>query len=164
MSNIATPIMTGEQQQFLEDMTALLTPWGMPPSMASLYAYLLILAEPVDLDTAAAALGMAKSSASVAARTLEHHGLARRLTERGSKRLRYSASDRFSGYILAQAALMGDMGRLMEQRARAVAQPGAVRRLRYLASFHRKMEAAIVDRVRQLTDEYVQFGPDEELR
>lgn len=164
MSNIATPVITVEQRQFVEDLTALLTPWGMPPTMASLYAYLLILAEPVDLDTVAAELGMAKSSASVAARNLEHYGLARRLTERGSKRLRYSASDRFSGFILAQAALMGDMGRLMETRARVVAEPGALRRLRYLGSFHRKMEAAIVDRVRELTDEYVQFGPDEELR
>jgi predicted transcriptional regulator len=164
MSNISTPVLTGEQQQFIDDMTALLTPWGMPPTMASLYAYLLMLAEPVDLDTVAAELGMAKSSASVAARTLEHYGLARRLTEPGSKRLRYSASDRFSGHILAQAALMGDMGRLIEQRAGVVAQPGALRRLRHLASFYRKMEAAIVGRVRELTDEYVQFGPDEELR
>lgn len=148
----------------MDDMTALITPWGMPPTMANLYAYLLLVAEPQDLDTVAAQLGMAKSSASVAARTLEHYGLARRHTERGSKRVRYSASDRFSGYILAQAALMGDMGRLIEARAAAVAEPGALRRLRYLGSFNRKMEAAIAGRVRELADEFARFGPDEDLR
>jgi hypothetical protein len=164
MSNIDLLSLSVEQKRFIDDTTVLLTPWGMPPTMASLYAYLLIVDAPVDLDGIAEALGMAKSSASVAARTLEHYGLARRHTERGSKRLRFSASDRFSGYILAQAALMGDLGRLIEARAAKVAEPGALRRLRYLGSFQRKMEAAIVGRVRELTDEYARFGPDEDLK
>jgi hypothetical protein len=164
MSNIDFPALDVDQQRFIDDVTVLLTPWGMPPTMASLYAYLLIVAEPLDLDTLALRLGMAKSSASVAARTLEHYGLARRHTERGSKRLRFSASNRFSGYILAQAALMGDLGRLIEARAAKVAEPAALRRLRYLGSFQRKMEAAIVARVRELTDEFAQFGPDEDLK
>jgi DNA-binding transcriptional regulator GbsR (MarR family) len=164
MSNMDLQVLSAEQQRFIDDTTALMTPWGMPPSMASLYACLLIVAEPQDLDTLAARLGMAKSSASVAARTLEHYGLARRHTERGSKRLRFSASDRFAGYILSQAALMGDFGRLIETRAAKVAEPGALRRLRYLGAFQRKMEAAIVDRVRELADEFARFGPDEDLK
>jgi hypothetical protein len=32
------------------------------------------------------------------------------------------------------------------------------------ASFHRKMEAAIVGSIRELTDDKVRFGPYEELR
>jgi DNA-binding transcriptional regulator GbsR (MarR family) len=164
MSNIIESGLTAEQTRFIEDMTALMAPWGMPPTMASLYAYLLLVAEPRDLDTVAAQLGMAKSSASVAARALEHYGLARRHSERGSKRVRFSASDRFSGHILAQAALMGDVSRLIEARAGQVAEPDALRRLRYLGAFYRKMEAAIVGRVRELTEEFAQFGPDEDLR
>src|ERR1700740_1385946 len=153
MSNIESLALTDEQARFIHDMTALLTPWGMPPTMASLYAYLLLVAQPVDLDTLAERPDTAKSSASVAAPTLEHYGLARRHAERGSKRLRFSASDRFSGYILAQAALMGDLGGRIEARAATVAEPGALQRLRYLGSFQRKIEAAIVGRVRELTDE-----------
>jgi DNA-binding transcriptional regulator GbsR (MarR family) len=156
--------LSAEQQAFIDDMTVLLTPWGMPPTQAHLYAYLLLVAEPLDLDTIAAQLGMAKSSAFVAARTLESFHLIRRYTERGSKRVRYGASDRFSGYILAQAALMGDISRLIESRAAAVAEPSSLLRLRYFAAFNRKMEATLVDRVRELMEEFNQFGPDEELR
>jgi DNA-binding transcriptional regulator GbsR (MarR family) len=164
MSNMSKAPLTAEQSRFIDDMTALLRPWGMPPATARLYAYLLIVAEPADLDTVASVLGMAKSSASVAARALEQYSLTRRHTEGGTKRVRYSASDRFSGFIVAQAALMGDMGRLIERSAAAVAEPSALRRLRYLGSFHRKMEAAIVGRVRELTEEFHRFGPDEDLR
>jgi len=85
--------LTDDQRRFIQDMAALLVPWGMPPGMANLYAWLLLTAEPASLDTIAAQLGMAKSSASVAARGLEQIGLARRHTEPGSKRLRYGASD-----------------------------------------------------------------------
>lgn len=156
--------MTAEQQRFIEDLAALLVPWGMQPSQASLYAYLLIADAPVDLDTIAADLGMAKSSASVAARVIEHYGLARRYGEPGTKRVRYGASDSYSGPVLAQASLMGDIGRLVEARARTVAQDDTLRRLRYLGAFYRKMEASIAGRVAELSDEFVRFGPDEDLK
>jgi hypothetical protein len=164
MSNMSKPLAADEQRRFIDDVSAILVPWGMQPTLASLYAYLLLNAEPVGLDTIVADLGMAKSSASVAARTLETLGLARRHGERGSKRVRYGASDSYSGFLVAQATLMGDLGRLIEGRAASVAQDDTLRRLRYLASFYRKMEATIVGRVRELSDEFVRSGPDEELR
>lgn len=153
-----------EQQGFIDDMTALLTPWGMPPTQAAVYAYLLLTNEPKDLDTIASELGMAKSSANVAARSLEAYYLLRRYTERGSKRVRYGASDRFSGFIMAQAGLMGDIGRLIESRATAVAEPEALLRLRYFGSFNRKMEKTIVDRISELQEEFLLNGADEDLR
>jgi len=153
-----------EQARFIADMAALLVPWGMQPSLASIYAFLLISEEPVGLDTITRELGMAKSSASVAARMLEHYGLARRHTEPGSKRVRYGASDSYSGFLTSQAALLGDLGRLIEGRAHGVAQDETLRRLRYLGSFYRKMETSISDRIRELTDEFVAGGADEELR
>lgn len=164
MPNMSKPPLNAEQMRFIADMAALLVPWGMQPSVANLYAYLLISDEPVGLDIITAELGMAKSSASVAARMLEHYGLARRHSEPGSKRVRYGASDSYSGFLAAQAALLGGMGRLIETRARSVAQDETLRRLRYLGSFYRKIEASISDRIKELTEEYAAAGPDEDLR
>lgn len=163
MSNMSKPPLEPEQARFIADMSALLVPWGMQPSIASLYAYLLLAPEPVTLDRITADLGMAKSSASVAARMLEHYGLARRHGEPGTKRVRYGASESYSGFLMSQAALLGDLGRLIEGRAGALAPDGTLRRLRYLGSFYRKMEATISGRVRELTEEYAAIGADGEL-
>lgn len=161
---MSKPDLSSDQRRFVEDMAALLVPWGMQPSLASMYAYLLLCDEPVTLDVIAATLGMAKSSASVAARSLEQFGLARRHTEPRSKRVRFGASHSYSGFITAQAALMGDLGRLIERSAKGVAEGDALTRLRYLGSFNRKMEATIQQRVRELSDEFLTHGPDEDLR
>lgn len=156
--------ISAEQRGFIADMAALLTPWGMQPGTASLYAYLLICDAPVTLDEIAHALSMAKSTASVSARALEQFGLARRHTERGTKRVRYGASDSYSGFLASQARLLDEIGRLAESRARSVARGETLRRLRYLASFHRKMAATITGRIQELSDEFLRHGPDEELR
>ncbi|MDE2405565.1 MAG: transcriptional regulator [Sphingomonadales bacterium] len=161
MSNRA---ITVEQRRFIADMAALLAPWGMQPATASLYAFLLIRDEPVTLDTIAAALGMARSTASVAARALEQFGLARRHGEPGTKRVRYGASETYSGFLTAQAGLLADIGRLAENRAGAVASGETLRRLRYLGAFHRKMAATITGRIAELADEFARCGPDEDLR
>ena len=145
-------------------MAALLVPWGMQPSAASLYAYLLLCDAPATLDDISASLGMAKSSASVAARSLEQFGLARRHGEPGSKRVRYGASDSYSGFLAVQARLLDDIGRLAEGRSRSVAKGQTLQRLRYLASFHRKMATTISRRIAELADEFLRHGPDEDLR
>ncbi len=156
--------VSAEQRRFVEDMAALLAPWGLQPGTASLYAYLLLCEEPVTLDEIAVTLGMAKSSASVAARSLEQFGLARKHGEAGTKRLRYAASDSYSGCLVAQARLLDDIGRLAEARARSVASGETLRRLRYLGSFHRKMAKTINDRIAELSDEFLRQGADEDLR
>lgn len=161
MSNGA---LTAEQRSFIEDMTSLQVPWGLQPAAASLYAYLLVCDDPVTLDGIAATLGMAKSTASVAARSLEQFGLARRHGEPGSKRLRYAASNSYSGFLVAQARLLDEIGRLAEARGRTVAEGETLRRLRYLGSFYRKMAATITGRVDELADEFLRHGPDDELR
>lgn len=153
-----------EQRRFVNDMAALLAPWGLPPATGNLYAYLLLCDEPVTLDEIADTLGMAKSSASVAARSLEQFGLARRHGERGTKRLRYGASDSYSGFLAAQARLLDDIGCLAEGRAQSVTSGDTLRRLRYLGSFYRKMATAIHDRIAELSDEFLRHGADEELK
>jgi DNA-binding MarR family transcriptional regulator len=164
MPNMSKPDLSVEQRRFIEEMAALLVPWGMQPSLASLYGYLLLCDEPVSLDAITATLGMAKSSASVAARALEQFGLARRHAEPGSKRVRFGASTSYSGFIAAQAALMGDLGRLIEGRARTVSDGETLRRLRYLGSFNRKMETTILGRISELSEEFVAHGPDDDLK
>lgn len=161
MSNID---LSPDQRRFVEDLAALLTPWGMQSSTACLYAFLLLCDKPVTLDAIAATLGMAKSSASVAARSLEQLGLARRHGEPGSKRVRYSASESYSGFLVSQARLLDDIGRLAESRSRSVAEGETLRRLRYLGSFHRKISVTISKRIATLSDEFLRNGPDEELR
>jgi DNA-binding IclR family transcriptional regulator len=156
--------LTAEQRRFIEDMAALLAPWGMQPGTASLYAFLLICDEPASLDTIAATLCMAKSTASVSARALEQFGLARRHGERGTKRVRYAASESYSGFLMSQAHLLDEIGRLAASRAPAVSAGDTFRRLRYLAAFHRKMAATITGRIGELSDEFLRHGPDEDLR
>jgi DNA-binding transcriptional regulator GbsR (MarR family) len=164
MPNISKKTLSAEQGRFIDDMAALLVPWGLQPNLARLYAYLLLCDEPVSLDTIATTLGIAKSSVSVAARTLEQFGLARRHGEPGSKRVRYGASASYSGFLVAQANLLGDIGRLVEARARTVTSGETLRRLRYLGSFYRKISATITGRVAELSDEFLAHGPDEDLR
>ncbi|MCE7796404.1 hypothetical protein LWE61_07490 [Sphingobium sufflavum] len=150
--------LTGEQQGFVAAIAALLVPSGMQTAAASLYGYLLLCPEPVSLDIIADDLAMAKSSASTAARMLDQYGLARRYGERGSRRVRYGVSERYSGFIAAQAALLGDIGRVIEGRAGQVAEDATLKRLRYLGSFYGKMERTITQRIQELADEAVREG------
>jgi hypothetical protein len=164
MPNMSNRELTPEQRRFLDDFAARLVPWGMQPGTATLYAYLLLCEEPISLDAIAEVLGMAKSTASVGARALEQFGLARRHTEPGSKRLRYAASEAFSGFLVTQAHLLDDIGRMAGFRAGEVAEGQTLRRLRYLGSFYRKMAATIIGRIAELQDEYRAHGPDEDLK
>ena len=164
MPNMSNSPLSREQRRFIDDMSALLVPWGMQPGTASLYAYLLMCDAPVTLDGIAEVLGMARSTASVATRALEQFGLARRHSEPGTRRLRYGASSSYSGFLLAQARLLEDIGRLAGGRARQVADGDAMQRLRYLGSFYGKMAATITGRISELADEFQRHGPDEDLR
>jgi hypothetical protein len=64
-----------------------------------LLAYLLLMPAPVSLDQMADDLGVSKSSISVAARQLEQFGFARRLPQRGSRRVLYEAAESYEGLI-----------------------------------------------------------------
>lgn len=156
--------LTTAQLRFVEEMAVLLAPWGMQAATARLYAMLLICDAPVTLDEIAASLGMARSSASVAARALEQVGLARRHAQPGTKRVRYGASDSYSGFLVGQARALDDIGRLAEARGAGVARGETLQRLRYLGAFHRKMAATITGRIAELADEFIRLGPDDDLR
>ncbi len=139
-----TNIKLSEQDEaFLDAMAMLMAPWGWARPVGRIYAYLLLREEPATLDEIAAALGMSKSNASVAARTLEHCGNARRQGEPGSRRIYYSVPEDFSGPFVAKAELLDRQVRMFtNQRDRGV--DGAVAdRFERLSGFYTQMRAAI---------------------
>ena len=142
--NDATP----EQQRFIEDMARLLIPWGVPQIAARLYGYLLLIPEPVSLDRITVDLGISKSSASVATRLLESYTLARRRTERGSKRALYEVSDNYEGMLTAQNRLLDAMTTLLDDNADRVPQ-GARHRFREMADFYGVTREAMKTALRQ---------------
>lgn len=140
MSNIK---LSQQDEAFLDTMAMLMAPWGWPRPVGRIYAYLLLREKPATLDEIAADLGMSKSNASVAARTLEHCGSARRQGEPGTRRIYYSVPETFSGPFEAKADLLDRQVRLFNgQRDRAIPAVAADRFAR-LGTFYTAMRAAI---------------------
>lgn len=83
--------LTDEQHRFVEDLGRYMATYGVPATSGRVIAYLLLNTRPVSLDQMAAELEISKSSASVAARQVELFGLARRIGQRGSRRVLYEA-------------------------------------------------------------------------
>lgn len=132
-----------QDEAFLDAMAMLMAPWGWPRPVGRIYAYLLLREEPATLDEIAADLGMSKSNASVAARTLEHCGNARRQGEPGSRRIYYSVPSEFSGPFVEKAQLLDRQVRLFAgQRERDITAPVADRFVR-ISAFYTAMREAI---------------------
>lgn len=150
MPNIQNKRMTKDQLRFVDDVAALLTPWGMPATAARMYGYLMLKPAPVSLDEMVADLRISKSSASVAARALEQYKLVRRHRVSGSKRVLYTASDNFAGRLMEQSALLRTLGSLLDERRPAVAGGEVGRRLQALAEFYSSMAEAMDASIRTL--------------
>lgn len=139
--------------EFVDKIAEQLMPWGMPQASARLYGYLLLNTEPVSLDDVADALEMSKSTASVAARLLVQHKLARRHGVRGSKRILFSATENYAGLFEEQAFLLGQMGTLLTTAADDFATKEAARRLREMAHFFEVTRSALETTVAALKAE-----------
>lgn len=137
MPNIGNNVLAKPSQVFIEDVTRLLMPWGVPQAAARLYGYLLLRANPASLDQITADLEISKSSASVAARLLEMYTLVRRHGERGSKRALYTVSDNYEGILDEQKRMLYAMGELLKTGARIAASSLAQQRLQVMAEFYR---------------------------
>lgn len=135
--------MPAEQARFIEDFALLLVQWNMPITAARLYAYLYLRTEPVSLDQIAADLEISKSNASTAARMLESHGNARRVTERGTKRISYLPSDDPGAPLRKHTELLGSMARMIEERKAGIAAGEARAQLERLARFHADLQRAM---------------------
>jgi hypothetical protein len=149
MLNISNYRLSRTDHQFVNDVARLLVPWGVPQTAARLYGYLLLSAEPANLDRITAALEISKSSASVAARLLEQYRLARRSGERGSKRALYEASDNYEEILSGQNQLLAALGELMRNGAGNAGSKRTRDRLREMADFYFATREAMETLLRQ---------------
>jgi DNA-binding transcriptional regulator GbsR (MarR family) len=124
------------ERRFILDMARLLVPWGVPPTAARAYGYLLLSPAPVSLDTLSQELQVSKSSASVAARLLEMYTLVRRHAVRGSRRVLYEASDNYDGMLTAQNRTLGAGAELLKAGARSARSATTRARLEEMAEFY----------------------------
>lgn len=90
----------------LEEVSHYIDGWGVSfegmggtITTGRVFGYLLLVESPVSLDQMAADLHASKSSVSVAARVLEQAGIARRIPQRGSRRILYEAVESIDGMI-----------------------------------------------------------------
>ena len=127
----------------MDEIAALMMPWGWPRNVGRMYGYLLLAPEPVTLDRMAADLRIAKSNASVAARILEQFGNARRHSEPGSKRIYYSAPDVLAGPFASKAELFDRIVRLLVANHQIGRTAEVVARLEGMADFYRDMREAV---------------------
>jgi DNA-binding transcriptional regulator GbsR (MarR family) len=129
--------------RFMDEIAELMLPWGWPRHVGRMYGYLLLAPAPVMLDTMAADLRIAKSNASVAARTLEQFGNARRHSEAGSKRIYYSAPDMLAGPFASKTALFERIVRLLAANEAIGRTTEVNARLEGMADFYRDMRDAV---------------------
>ena len=141
-----------ERRRFVDDVTSLMVPWGMPQMSARIYGYLLLHSNPVSLDQLTEDMEISKSTASVAARVLEGHMLIRRQSEKGTKRVLYVISDSCAGLLTEKSFLLGEFGRLLESRADEVAIGDAAARMRAIGKFYLAMREAMDNLIAELGD------------
>ncbi|WP_404479747.1 GbsR/MarR family transcriptional regulator [Novosphingobium sp. BL-52-GroH] len=135
--------LSQQDEAFLDAMAMLMAPWGWARPVGRIYAYLLLREEPASLDEIAADLGMSKSNASVAARTLEHCGNARRQGEPGSRRIYYSVPTDFSGPFVAKAELLERQVRMFSAQQDRDVPAAVAARFAHLSGFYTAMREAI---------------------
>ncbi len=148
------PRVTAEQQRFMDDLAAMLSPWGMPPAGARLYAFLLLQDEPASLDQICAGLQISKSTASVTARNLEQSRLLRRHSERGSKRVLYGIAEGNSPVMHERAAMLGQLSTLLEKNSGHASGPQAAERLQKIARFCSAMQTLIQQAMHDLDTDW----------
>ena len=135
--------MTAEQRRFVDDFSALLTQWNMPITAARVYSYLQLMAEPASLDEMAAELQVSKSNACSAAKMLEAHGNARRVTERGTRRVLYVAGEDPGAPLRKHVELLGKMAGMIRERSQTIASGSSRQRLDALADFDHDLKEAM---------------------
>lgn len=152
--NLTHPADAHGECRFMDDIASLMIPWGWPRNVGRMYGYLLLSDGPVTLDKMASDLRIAKSNASVAARTLEQFGNARRHTEPGSKRIYYTAPDNLAGPFSSKIELFDRIVRLLIANETIGRSPEVNERLDGMADFYDDMRAA----VQGVLDRYSQAG------
>jgi predicted transcriptional regulator len=111
------------QHRFCDEMGGFFATYGLAHSLGVVFGYLLLRAEPATLDEIAADLGISKSGASTSARTLTAFLMLRRVTERGTRRIRYEPIPSMEGMLSTSLGQLQVFLRTLEDGQR-VAPPG----------------------------------------
>ena len=143
MLNLSNSSLNAEQRRFIDDFSALLVQWNMPITAARVYSYLQLVADPVSLDEMAVELDISKSNACSAAKLLESHGNARRVTERGTRRILYTVGDDPGAPLRKHVELLDKMSGIIRARSRSIAAGAARKRLEALADFDHDLKEAM---------------------
>ena len=139
-----------DEQQFIQQVAALLAPRGLSPSQGRVYGYMLLRQGPVSVDQIAADLEMSRVGAWNAARNLEAGGHILRHREPGTKRALYAASDNFGTPMLEQAAILGEMGHLLQHCSDNIASGEAAVQLHDRACFYHALQQVMEEKVAEL--------------
>jgi DNA-binding transcriptional regulator GbsR (MarR family) len=129
-----------DEQQFIQQVAALLAPRGLSPSQGRVYGYMLLRQGPVSVDQISADLEMSRVGAWNAARNLEP----------GTKRALYAASDNFGTPMLEQAAILGEMGQLLQHCSDNIASGEAAVQLHDRACFYHALQQVMEEKVAEL--------------
>lgn len=129
-------------QRFMDEMVALMEPWGWSRTVARTFAYLMVRESPATLDEIAEDLGIAKSNASMATRELVDYGNAVRLRQPGTKQLLFDAPSAQTGPFAMRSAMLCRMADLLEVQRKGMGGASSARLSRQ-ADFLRAMGEAI---------------------
>lgn len=140
---MAGAALSSDDRALIEELATLLAPMGMTPIEARVQGLLIVSSSPLTLDEIVEALGVSKSSASVATRALERHGAATRFTERGTKRVRYGLMVGAGSFLSAQLAFMGAMGELLRERGQSVPDADKAARFQDMSRFYLRIHDAM---------------------
>jgi hypothetical protein len=135
---------------FIDQLAALLMPMGVPPIAARMHGLLFVALKALTLDEIVAILGVSKSSVSVAARVLERNGVAHRVTQPGTKRVRYCLSERCAGFLFEQVEFLGKMVTMLRKRANRSKRDQTSLRLNEIASFFLRVRNALDAALREI--------------
>jgi DNA-binding transcriptional regulator GbsR (MarR family) len=127
---------TATRQRFMQGITEILVPLGVPQTAARLYGYLLLSEAPVSLDRIVTDLEISKSTASVAAHLLEMYTLVRRSGQRGTRRVLFEPSDDYSGMMRAQKRSLEQLAALIQEGAQSSSGKRTRERLKTMAEFY----------------------------
>lgn len=128
--------LSAADRRFIEEVARLLAAWGVPQTAARIYGRLLLSSEPISLEDLTADVEVSKSSASVAARTLEKYRMVRRHGVRGSRRVLYAVSDNYDGILVEHNRMLDALAELLRSGARAGSSRKARDRLKEMAEFY----------------------------
>lgn len=142
--------LTEAEKHFVQEVAGLLASRGLSPSAGRVYGYLLLKTGPVSVDQIAMDLELSRVGAWNAARSLETYGHVRRYGSPGSKRALYSASPDFGLPLLKQAALLGQMGDVLLNCARDIAEENVAAELQERAEFYGELRQTMEQKIAEL--------------